>query len=431
MESIDTAALRAAVAARMPWIEAQLRDIVAIPSVSGSEEAVQARMRSLLEELGFVTHVVPTRPETLTQHPGYSRPVPGHTGAASLFASLPGADPAARSLLVSGHVDVVPTGPEAMWRDAPFAPATRDGWIYGRGAGDMKGGLVAALAGLVALRDLGFAPRGAFHFNTVVEEECTGNGALATVAWMKRRGLAVDAVLDPEPSAETIQLAQLGVAWMQIAIVGRPAHAGHKQLGSNAIEAAIHVWSRLKALEGRWNAPERRHPAFADDPGAIKFNLGRIEGGEWTSSVPVECRMGVRFSFFPGTDPQAAKDEVAQAVRAAIAELPRPPRVEIGFDGFHAEPCEVPADAPPLAMLAEVHAELRGAPAGFRNITATTDVRHFWLHGGIPATCYGPVARDIHGLDECVSLESLGRVAEVYALFIARWCGLRPLAGTG
>jgi acetylornithine deacetylase len=82
-------------------------------------------------------------------------------------------------------------------------------------------------------------------------------------------------------------------------------------------------------------------------------------------------------------------------------------------------------------MLAEVHAELRGAPAGFRNITATTDVRHFWLHGGIPATCYGPVARDIHGLDECVSLESLGRVAEVYALFIARWCGLRPLAGTG
>ena len=426
MDVIPIDALRGAVAARRSWMERTLRDIVAIPSISGSEQAVQAHMRALLAELGFAVTEVPTAAETLTQHPGYSRPVPGHTGAASLFASLPGADPGARALLVSGHVDVVPTGPDALWASAPFAPATRDGWIHGRGAGDMKGGLVAALGGLMALRDLGLAPRGAFHFNTVVEEECTGNGALATVAWMKRRGVTVDAVLDPEPSGETIQLAQLGVAWMQVAIVGRPAHAGHKQRGNNAIEAAIHVWSRLKALEAAWNAPARRHPAFAEDPNAIKFNLGRIEGGEWISSVPVECRMGVRFSFFPGTDPQAAKDEVAAAVRAAIAELPQPPRVEIGFDGFHAEPCEVPADAPPLALLADIHAELRGAPAGFRNITATTDVRHFWLHGGIPATCYGPVARDIHGLDEAVSVDSLVRVAEVYALFIARWCGVRP-----
>ena len=105
----------------------------------------------------------------------------------------------------------------------------------------------------------------------------------------------------------------------------------------------------------------------------------------------------------------------ATAPRGARApappELPPPPRVEIGFDGSHAEPCEVPADAPPLALLADIHAELRGAPAGFRNITATTDVRHFWLHGGIPATCYGPVARFIHGTDEGVSIKSMMTVA--------------------
>lgn len=418
------ARIRSAVAGRAGWIEQQLKDVVAIPSVSGDEHAVQAHMRGLLDSLGFKTSEIPVELDRLKQHPGYSRPVPGHHGGANVFGSLEG-DGRNRSLLVSGHVDVVPTGPEPLWADGPFRPYVKDGWLYGRGAGDMKGGLIAALGGLMALRDLGLAPAGAFHFNTVCEEECTGNGALATVEWMKRRQLMADAMLDPEPTGETIQLAQLGVAWMQVVITGRPAHAGHKQLGANAIEAAIHVWSRLKQVEAAWNAPEKRHPAFSHDAGAIKFNLGKIEGGEWTSSVPTRCRMDVRFSFFPGVEPQAAKDEVEREVRAAIASLPVPHRVEIGFDGFHAESCEVPAETPALATLAEVHQAMHGQDAGFRNTTATTDVRHFWLHGGVPSTCYGPIARNVHGLDECVSVDSLKRVAEVYALFIARWCGLR------
>jgi len=417
--------IRSAVAARATWMEQQLRDIVAIPSISGDERAVQAHMRALLDSLGFATTEIPVELDQLTQHPGYSRPVPGHHGGANVFGSFTASGTQGRSLLVSGHVDVVPTGPDSLWVDAPFRPYVKEGWLYGRGAGDMKGGLVAALTGFLALRDLGYAPAGAFHFNTVVEEECTGNGALATVEWLKRKRIRVDAMLDPEPTGETIQLAQLGVAWAQIHITGRPAHAGYKQLGSNAIEAAIHVWARLKAVEARWNDETRRHRAYAGDPNAIKFNLGKINGGEWASSVPIACRMDVRFSFFPGIEPQAAKDEVEREVRAALAELPQPPRVEVSFDGFHAEACEVAQDSAPLAMLAQTHEAMNGGAASYRNTTATTDVRHFFLYGAIPSTCYGPLARDIHGLDECVSLASLGRVAEVYALFIARWCGLQ------
>jgi acetylornithine deacetylase len=424
------ARIKQAVLARASWMERQLRDIVAFPSISGSEQAVQAHMRSLLDSLGFRTSEIPVELDRLKQHPGYSRPVPDHHGAANVFASFAGAESGGRSLLVSGHVDVVPTGGDALWHDAPFKPYVRDGWLYGRGAGDMKGGLIAALGGFMALRDLGLAPAGAFHFNTVVEEECTGNGALATVEWCKRNRIAIDAMLDPEPSGETIQLAQLGVAWMQVHLTGRPAHAGTKQLGLNAIEAAIHVWQRLKTLEAEWNEAHRRHPAFADDPTAIKFNLGKIAGGEWTSSVPTSCRMDVRFSFFPHVEPQTAKDEAARAVREALASLPQSPRAEIAFDGFHAEGCEVPRDAPPLVLLAEVHREVVGAEPAYRNTTATTDVRHFFLYGGVPSTCYGPIGRNIHALDECVSLASLARVAEVYALFIARWCGVRQVEAT-
>jgi acetylornithine deacetylase len=421
------ASLRAAVQARSAWMEDMLREIVEFASYSGHEREVQAAIRTRLDGLGFRTVEIAVELDRLKQHPGYSRPVPGNHGGANILGTLMPRTTRGRSLIVSGHVDVVPTGPAELWSAAPFRTHVKDGWFHGRGAGDMKGGLVAALAGLLALRDLGFAPAAPFHFNTVVEEECTGNGALATVEWLKRHAIRVDCMLDPEPSGETIQTAQLGVAWMQITLTGHPAHAGTKQLGLNAIEAGIHVWSRLRALEAAWNAPGRRHRAFAENDHPINFNLGKIQGGEWTSSVPTTCRLDVRFGFFPGTDPQVAKDEVAQVVRAAVSELKPAPRCEIAFDGFHAEGCEVDPDVEALRVLARVHAAAHGAPVGYRATTATTDVRHFFLYGDVPSTCYGPVARNVHSLDEAVSLESMRRVAEVYALFIAEWCSLESI----
>ena len=71
----------------------------------------------------------------------------------------------------------------------------------------------------------------------------------------------------------------------------------------------------LKELETQWNAPEHRHPAFADQPHPINFNLGRIEGGEWNSSVPCTCTLGIRFSFYPDMTPEIARDIVAARVR--------------------------------------------------------------------------------------------------------------------
>ena len=101
-----------------------------------------------------------------------------------------------RSLILNGHIDVVPTGPLDLWTNPPFAPRVENGWLYGRGSGDMKAGLIAGLAAFDALDRLGYRPAADVYLQSVVEEECTGNGALACL----QRGYRADAAIIPEPA---------------------------------------------------------------------------------------------------------------------------------------------------------------------------------------------------------------------------------------
>ena len=416
--------IAAAVAANQAWMTGALRDVVEAESFSGHEQLAQVEMRFILEALGFAVRDIPVDVAAIKASPLYSPVVEELHGCHNLLGELKGAGRGGRSLMVSGHVDVVPTGHLPLWAKPPFETYEKDGWFYGRGAGDMKGGLIAALTGIKALADCGLKPAGPLWFNTVVEEECTGNGALATVEYLKANNIRVDAMLDPEPFGESIMSGQVGTVWCQFHLTGRPAHAMEAHKGNNPIEAAMHVWKRLKEVEARWNPPHASHPVFGDHPHPLNFNLGRIAGGEWASSVPTTCRVDWRFGLYPGRDPAEAKREVEAAIRAAVAELPEPTKCVVTFEGFHAPGCVVDLGSEAMQLLARCHTEVNGAPPAQYAATGTTDVRLFQLGAGIPSTCYGPRAQRIHALDECVEIASMQRVAEVYALFIADWCGL-------
>ena len=428
----DRATLATRVAAHIEadeaWMLDALRRVVEAQSFSGHEEAAQKVMRELLEELGFEVREIPVEPEKLKANPLYSPVVRELHGCHNLLGAWRGSGAGGKSLMISGHVDVVPVGHLPLWQRAPFDTYIKDGWFYGRGAGDMKGGLIAALTGLKALVSVtkmrGFKPSGSLWFNTVVEEECTGNGALATVEYLKANNIRIDAMLDPEPFGESIMSGQVGTVWCQYHLTGRPAHAMEAHKGLNPIEAAMHIWSRLKEVEARWNPPHARHAVFGDHPHPLNFNLGKINGGEWASSVPTTCRVDFRFGIYPGRDPAEAKREVEAAIRAAAAQLPEPPKCEVTFEGFHAPGCVVDLTAAPMQLLAQCHQRVNGAAPVTYAATGTTDVRLFQLGANIPSTCYGPNAQRIHALDECVEIASMKRVAEVYALFIAGWCGV-------
>lgn len=399
-----------------------LCELVACPSLSGQEGDVQLLIEKTLSQLGLQMERVYLHTETMQDNPLFSPPCDPDNGRFSLIARHLPQNPRGKSVMFNGHVDVVPTGPAHLWRTPPFSPSVRDGRVYGRGASDMKGGIVSAIVAYKALLDAGYEPAASVFFNTVLEEENTGNGTLSSIL----AGANADAVIIPEPQNETMLSAHVGVFWMQIELTGKPMHASIASAGVNPIDVCMQIRTELKAIEAQWNAATCRHPSFAEHAHPINFNLGKIQGGEWTSSLPCSCRMEVRIGMFPGRDVTEAKAEVEQRVRAVVESYPSL-SLEVSYRGFHAPGCELDLESPPMRLLARSHAALHGREPQQLVSTAVCDARHFALMLGTPVTCYGPDNDGIHGIDESVSIASMMRVASVFALFMRDWCGLSQL----
>jgi acetylornithine deacetylase len=409
-----------AVEANEAQLTALLATLVRFPSLLGQEASAQDFMEGLFQGMGLRTARFAVSDSELSHLPGYSPAVGRWDRHDNVVGSHKPREVQGRSLIVNGHIDVVPVGAEELWSSPPFEPVVRDGRMYGRGAGDMKAGIAATITAFRVLQQLGRQPAAPVFLQSVVEEECTGNGALACL----HRGFRADAAVIPEPFAHAILHAQVGVLWLTVEVLGRPAHVMAARSGINAIEAAFALFQGLKAMEDEWNA--QRHPAFSDHPRPININLGKIRGGEWTSSVPTRCVMDIRVGFYPGMSVEQTKQAVEARLQDAARGDPRLQRVryQVGYAGLQAEPLLVDTGHPMIGVLGNAHERVFGSPAQLLASSATTDARFFNLYGSIPATCYGPESSDIHGIDESVSLASALQVTKVLALFMARWCGL-------
>lgn len=429
-DAATRAAILAAVAEGFEDEIAFLADFVRIPSLRFEEAPAQDFIAAALCARGYEVDDWAIRIEDLEPLPGFG-PIHGDfSRARSVVGTHRPTATHGRSLILQGHLDVVPTGPHDMWSHPPFEPKVVDGWMYGRGAGDMKSGTVAAIFALDALRRAGFEPAARLHLQSVIEEESTGLGALSTL----QRGYRADLALLPEPSDNTINRAQIGVLWFRVSVRGRPTHVAVAREGSNAIFAAQDVIAALKGLEADWNARASKDPVYSDVPHPLNFNVGKIAGGDWASSVPAWCDIDCRMGLLPGQDLDTAKAEIAARVAAASRDHPflsnNPP--EVIWNGFQAEGYVLGPEAEPgLETMRRSHAAVfgTGAQLAERKMTALTDTRFYGLYYGIPAFCYGPRAENIHGFDERVNLASLQRTTEVLALFVADWCGLNRLPG--
>lgn len=395
-------------------------ELTAFPSLRGQEAPAQDFMARAYRERGLAVDRWKVNVADIENLPGFSPVTISYDDAWNVVGAHRAANPKGKSLILNGHIDVVPTGPLDMWTTPPFNPKIDDGWLYGRGGGDMKAGLVAALYAFDALRDAGYRPAADVYLQSVVEEECTGNGALACL----QRGYRADAAIIPEPSGDRLSTAQVGVMWFQVKVKGRPAHVAYAGSGSNAIEACFPLIRALHDLEHRWN--ESKHPMFKDEAHPINFVVSKIEGGDWTSSVPSWCTFDMRIGIYPGQDLADVRRQVEEAVAGAARTDPflsnNPP--QIVYHGFQAEGYVFENGAEPAALLEACHKRVYGEALGRRVFTGTTDARFFGLYAGIPAMVYGPKAEDIHAFDERVELESVRKVTQTIALFIADWCGL-------
>jgi acetylornithine deacetylase len=396
--------------------------LVRFPSTRGNEHTAQDFMVCEMDRRGLSVDRFLVDIEQIRHLPGFSPAHVSYDNAWNVVGTRRAVERKGRSLIMNGHIDVVPAGPLDMWTTPPFAPRVADGWLYGRGAGDMKAGLVASLAVLDAFEHAGYRPAADISIQSVVEEECTGNGALACLA----RGYRADAVLIPEPLQQQLIRAQIGVIWFQVHVRGIPVHVSHAGSGANAIEAAYTIMRGLHELEEEWNSRKKRYPHYEHVEHPINLNVGRIAGGDWASSVPAWCTFDVRVAIFPGQDIAEAKREIEDAVRGASAGnrflQNNPP--QIVYNGFEAEGYVLKDAEEPVAALSRAHQAIFGTPLEEIASTATTDARFFGLYGDMPALVYGPKAEFSHGFDERVSLESLRQVTKAMTLFAADWCGL-------
>jgi len=392
--------------------------LVACASTLGNEATVLEVMEYELSRLGLDPVRVEISPEDLASHPGFA-PVPwDYGGRYNVTATRPADATGGKSALFNGHLDVVSPEPLSRWKRDPFDPVEKDGWLYGRGAGDMKAGVAAMTYALHAVNKAGMGLQAPVTIEAVIEEECSGNGALAC----RNAGIDAKAVLIPEPFGPTILTSQVGVAWFKVLLSGMPVHVLEARSGVNAIEKCYPLFLALRGLEEELN--RTIHPAFIGLKHPINLNIGIIKGGDWPSTVPGEAEFHCRIGFFPGVSFESIRRQITECVkRAALKDewlaqnLPK-----LDFYGFRSEGHSVDLNQVAFRTLSDCHISLTGRPAEEFISTATTDLRSFVHFGNGQATCFGPIAENIHGDNERVDIQSVIHTAKAYALFLARWC---------
>ncbi len=404
---------------------AATRELVRIPSQMHEEHLAQDHMVELFRMRDLPVDRWRLDEGELENHPGFS-PVDGsYENTWNVVGIHRPEQERGRSLILNGHIDVVPVGPRSQWTHDPYDPVVEGDWLYGRGSGDMKAGLLANLFALDALRRIGRQPSATVYLQSVVEEECTGNGALACLV----RGYRADAAIIPEPMDEKLMLASTGVLWFRIRIMGSPAHLALSR-GANAIDNMYGIIQALKDLEEEWNARKEDHPLYRDKEHPINLNVGRIRGGDWPSSVAAWCEIDCRVNCYPGLPPEAAAGEIEERIRAHCGAHPwlsnNPPVVE--YPGFRTTGFVLKEGTEAVSLLESCHRTVADADLQRDAFMGHLDANLLQVYGDIPTLVYGPVSESIHSFDERVNLPSLRRVTQAIALFVAEWCGLEELA---
>jgi acetylornithine deacetylase len=273
---VDCAALDSAIAEGAESAFTFLERLVAAPSTVGQESGALTVFADELTSLGFdVRRVEIPSDISLDPRAGVS-PATEH----ERFQVAGSMGPAeGRSLLLNGHIDVVPADSSASWSSPPFTPRRDGKYLYGRGAGDMKCGFAMGVLALRALLEVEpDAITGPLTFLAVVEEECTGNGALSAA----RDGILADAAVLLEPTDLDLLVGGMGVLWCDVEVDGVAAHAESAHTAMNPVDLAM----RLLAGVREWSANlQQTHPDadMAEVSSPYNVNLGEIHAGDWPS----------------------------------------------------------------------------------------------------------------------------------------------------
>jgi acetylornithine deacetylase len=395
-----------------------LQELVRTPSVGGAsaESEIQRRLAQEFASSGLETDLWPLPLAELGAEPEFPGVEVIRQEAFGLVGRLKGAG-GGRTLMLNGHVDVVPPGDLGAWTDGdPFAGTVANGRLYGRGACDMKGGLVAAIWAVRALQRSGLELAGDVLLASVAGEEDGGLGTYALI----RRGWRADACVIPEPTGLDVVPANAGALTFRLRVRGHAAHASRRTEGQSALEHFWPIWQALRQLETERNADV--DPLMQRWPTPYALSIGTVRCGDWSSSVPdllvAEGRLGVALDEAPAHARAAFESAVAGASRSDVWLRAHPVEVEWWGGQFASGRLAEGNDLAERMRAAHALAtgshgpapEVWGAPYG-------SDLRLLTTLAGIPTLQYGPGdVRLAHGPDESVPLEEVEVAARALAV---------------
>lgn len=350
-----------------------------------------------------------------------------------IVATLKGEDSEAPKLILNGHVDVASVDDDQYWQYPPFKLTEVDGWLYGRGVSDMKGGMSSLFYVLERLNQEGHRPKGDIIIQSVVGEEVGEAGTKRACEIGPRGDLAL--VLD---TSENQALGQGGVitGWITVkskntihdGALSQMIHAGGGLFGASAIEKMTKVIQALNELESHW-AVMKKSPGMP--PGANTINPAVIEGGRHPAFIADECRLCITVHYLPNERYEDVVEEIEDYLnRVAEADIwmrENPLEFEWGGASMIEDKGEifpsftVPIEHPGFKQLEDAHQHVHGS--ALRHGMSTTVTDGGWIaHFDIPTILYGPGSlEEAHSVDEKVEKRELEQYSEVLYEFLKHW----------
>jgi succinyl-diaminopimelate desuccinylase len=315
---------------------------------------------------------------------------------------------AGHTLILNGHMDVVPEGSRSHWGEDPYGGMIKGERIFGRGSGDMKGGLAVMMVLAKILQDRGL-PRGKVIFQFVIGEE---TGEPGTRDLLIKERIQGDFGIVLEPTSLRVATAVKGLAWFRVTLAGRPAHASVAEQGVNAIEKAVKLGGRLSEYDKTLRT--QTHPLL----GSPKCTMTMIHAGTKENVVPESCTLILDRRFNPEETPDDVEKEIKEILDRLASEDPNF-NYQLERPMIY-EAAEIPADSRMVEILRKYATRVSGVSKESFGMLASTDVRNFINDARIPAVNFGPGdLKQPHTFNESIEIQQIQDCARILLFALA------------